>query len=78
MLWMAKVYAQSIRIMASQMRRTARLPVKEWLEVVEMKLHTIIKDGITIGFFQNQNDRDKAFEKFVVPNSINCMKGDLK
>ncbi len=64
--------------MTSRMNRTTELLEKEWQEVVEMKLHTIIKDGITIGFFQNQNDRDKAFEKFVVPNSINCMKGDLK
>ncbi len=41
-----------------------------------MKQYTIIEDGITIGFFQNQFDRDKAFEEFVVPNSINCMRGD--
>ncbi len=39
---------------------------------------SIIKDGITIGFFQNEFDRDKAFEEFEVPNSINCMKGNLK
>ncbi len=43
-----------------------------------MKTHTIIKDGIPVGFFPEQKDRDLAFERFVVPISDNCMKGEVE
>ena len=44
----------------------------------KMKTHTIIKDGIPVGFFPEQKDRDLAFERFVVPISDNCMKGEVE
>ena len=40
-------------------------------------IYTIIKDNIKIGFFQNKEDRDRAFNEYVLPNSNNCLKGDL-
>ncbi len=42
------------------------------------KMSTIIVDKITIGFFQEETARDEAFEKYIVPNSNNCMKGTVK
>jgi len=41
-------------------------------------IYTIIKDGIRIGFFQNKEDRDKAFNSYVLPNSNNCLMGFLQ
>lgn len=38
--------------------------------------YTIIKDNITIGRFENKNDRDNAFSEFVLPFSNNCLKGE--
>ncbi len=36
----------------------------------------IIKEGnIPIGFFQNERDRDEAFNKYILPKSNNCVKG---
>ncbi len=42
------------------------------------KMFVIKEGGIPIGFFQEEKDRDSAFEEFVVPNSDNCMKGEMK
>lgn len=39
-----------------------------------MQTFTIIEDGITVGRFQDEERRDKAFDKFVLPRSDNCMK----
>tara|TARA_Y100000310_G_scaffold312386_2_gene359641 strand:- start:875 stop:1003 length:129 start_codon:yes stop_codon:yes gene_type:complete len=38
-------------------------------------IYTIIKDGIVIGRFQEKEDRDKAFEQYVLPYSQNCLTG---
>ena len=42
------------------------------------KMFLIKEGGIPIGFFQNETDRDLAFEEYVVPKSNNCMKGEMK
>ena len=41
------------------------------------KVYTITRDGIMIGHFQNEDDRDKAFEYFVLPKSKNCFKSEI-
>jgi len=41
------------------------------------KIYTIIKEGITIGFFPIRNERDEAFYKFVLPSSNNCIKSEV-
>jgi len=38
--------------------------------------YKIIKEGITIGNFSEEKDRDFAFDKFVLPTSNNCMKSN--
>ncbi len=42
------------------------------------KLFTINVDKIPIGFFREEKDRDLAFEEYIVPNSDNCVKGEMK
>ena len=37
-------------------------------------MNIIIEDGIRIGFFQNPIDRDIAFDRYILPRSINCIK----
>ena len=39
-------------------------------------MHTIVEGGITIGRFNEEKDRDCAFEKYILPRSTNCMKGE--
>ena len=41
-----------------------------------MKRSAIV--GITIGFFQEKEDRDKAFNEYVLPNSNNCVTGFIE
>lgn len=40
-----------------------------------MRTFTIVKEGITIGRFGKENDRDIAFDEYVLPTSKNCFKG---
>ncbi len=41
-------------------------------------MYVIKESNIPIGFFQNIIDRDKAFDKYVLPMSNNCMKSEVK
>ena len=41
------------------------------------KIYIIIKDNMTIGKFQNKEDRNKAFNEFILPNSDNCLIGEI-
>ncbi len=34
----------------------------------------IREDGIVTGFFQEEKDRDEAFDKYILPRSNNCIK----
>lgn len=39
------------------------------------KQFTILIDGISIGFFDEEKHRNEAFDTYVLPNSENCFKG---
>lgn len=41
-----------------------------------MKVYTIIKDGVVIGRFSKEEDRDIAFQRYTLPTSDNCMKSE--
>ena len=41
-----------------------------------VKYYTIIKDNIIIGRFIYKEDRDKAFEEYILKTSDNCFKGE--
>ena len=41
------------------------------------KIYTITKDGIRIRHFKEKEDRDKAFGEYVLPNSNNCLMGEM-